>query len=78
MRMYKICIEAVEVLIIFVCALVLFACMSRVLFFDVDIEHTGESYAFYSYKNFSKAFYSMIVSVSSGNFPISMLNPYRE
>jgi len=78
MRMYKICIEAAEVLIIFVCALVLFACMSRILFFDVVIEHTKESYAYYSYKNFSKAFYSMIVSVSSGNFPISMLNPYRE
>jgi hypothetical protein len=57
--------------------LVLFACMSRIIFFDFDIQHSKETYGFYGYTNFSKAFYSMIVSASSGNFPISMLNPYR-
>lgn len=34
--MYKIGIESAEVLVIFSCALLLFACLSRVIFFDFD------------------------------------------
>jgi hypothetical protein len=75
--MYKIGIESAEVLVIFSCALLLFACLSRVIFFDFDeLYDTQENYAAFNFENFSKAFYTMIVAVSTTNYPMALVKAY--
>lgn len=77
MRMYQIALESVEVIVIFLCALVLFSCLSRVIFFDFnELYETKENYSAFNFSSFSQSFYTMIVAVSTTNFPMAMLKAY--
>lgn len=54
MRMYQIALESVEVIVIFLCALLLFSCLSRVIFFDFhELYETKENYSAYNFSSFS-------------------------
>lgn len=49
------------------------------LILDFDkLYDTKEDYAGFSYENFSLSFYSMIVTVSTTNFPMSMVAAYKQ
>jgi hypothetical protein len=75
--MYQIGVESIEVLAIFLCGLILFTSLSRIIFFDFDdMFETKENYAGFNYQNFSKAFYTNIVAISTTNYPMAMVKAY--
>jgi len=75
----NIAIEAAEVLIIFASALLAFACLARVIFFDfAKVYDSPHNYAAFNYESFLQSFYSMIVGVSTTSFPKAMLFAYKE
>lgn len=83
-RMMKIAMESMEILIVFASVLLAFACLARILFFGTlalisDFEELYESkysYAAYNYETFTQSFYSMVVGVSTTNYPMSLVKAY--
>ena len=75
-------------MIVFVCVLIVFACLSRIIFFgkffnliNKDFEEmydTKENYAGFNFESFNQAFYTMIVAVSTTNFPMALVKAYSQ
>ena len=51
----------------------MFSCIARVIFYTYDdLYDSEENYAGYNFQSFSQSFYSMIVVVSTTNFPMAL------
>jgi len=78
--------EASEILVIFGSALLVFACISRIFFFgrhnitlDIDEYYDSDkNYAAFNFSSFQRALYTMIVSVSTTNFPMALVKGLKE
>ena len=68
-----------DVILIFMVFLVAFAILGRILFFDfTNMWETKDTWAAFNFESFSRSLYSMIVAVSTTNFPMSMLKAYSQ
>ena len=77
--MLKIIKESIEILIIFIVFLIMFSCLGRILFYNYNEMYDEQSnYAAYNFESFSQSFYTIMVSVSTTNFPMSMVKAYEQ